>query len=176
MYIENKDKKISASSWIWTVVGVVLVIVLVLWVRHIYNSTSAINTQNTGINPTDQTALAPASTEDLTTGDVNAPTTPGATAVPISYTDALVKYADARLQLDTNCQALASPSNLIFKNNSLLMVDNRAPVARTVHIGSVFTIKAYGFKIIELSSAKLPATFLVDCGTSQNVATITLEK
>ena len=98
------------------------------------------------------------------------------TAVPISYTDALVKYADARLQLDTNCQALASPANLVFKNNSLLMVDNRAPVARTVHIGSVFTIKAYGFKIIELSSATLPATFLVDCGTSQNVATISLEK
>ncbi len=163
--MENKKK----NMWIWTVVVVVVVIALIIWVRHI--SDSSVMTNNTGVNPVDQTALTPTSTEDTTTGDINA-----GQAVSISYTDALVKYADARLQLDTNCQALASPSNLIFKNNAYLMVDNRAPVARTVHIGSVFSIKAYGFKIIQLSSAKLPATFMVDCGTSQNVATITLEK
>jgi len=167
METEIKNRK----SWIWTVVILIIVVVLIFWVRYISNSSANINTQNTGVNPVDDTALTPVSTEDTTTGDVNA-----GTAVSLSYTDALVKYADARLQLDDNCQALASPSNLIFKNNAYLMVDNRAPVARTVHIGSVFSIKAYGFKIIQLYSAKLPATFLVDCGTSQNVATITLEK
>ena len=175
METENKNTKMSTKSWVWTIVGVIVVIVLVLWVRHMSNSV-VVNTNNTGTNPVDQTALTSTGTEDLTTGDVNAPAVTGGKAVSLSYTEALAKYANARLQLDTTCQALASPSNLVFKNNSMLMVDNRAPVARTVHIGSVFSIKAYGFKIIELSSAKLPATLLVDCGTAQNVATITIEK
>jgi len=56
------------------------------------------------------------------------------------------------------------------------MIDNRAPVARTVKVGSTFPIKAYGFKIVNLSSATLPATWYVDCDSSQNVATILIQK
>ena len=63
-----------------------------------------------------------------------------------------------------------------FKNNALLMIDNRASVARSIHLGSVFPIEAYSFKIVKLSSAKLPATWLLDCGTRQNVATVVIEK
>ncbi|MFA5841279.1 MAG: hypothetical protein WC847_03360 [Candidatus Paceibacterota bacterium] len=109
-------------------------------------------------------------TEDTTPGSVNA-TSPAAS---ISYANALVKYKDARLQLDKTCQG--EPKNMTFKNGASLMIDNRAPVARTVKVGSVFSIKAYGFKIIKLSSSTLPATWYVDCDKSQNVSTILIQK
>ena len=161
----------NKNLWI-SIVVIVLVLGFgfVLW--NAYKPASPV-VSGTTPNTTDQTALTPGSTEDLTAGDVNAAT---GKAVSLSYTEALAKYANARLQLDTTCQALASPSNLIFKNNAYMMVDNRAPVARTVHIGSVFSIKAYGFKIIQLSSTTLPTTWLVDCDASQNVATVTIQK
>jgi len=108
--------------------------------------------------------------EDTTTGSVNA-TSPAAS---ISYQSALVKYKDARIQLDNTCQA--SPDRMTFKNNTNIMIDNRAPVTRTVKVGSTFTIKAYGFKIVNISSASLPATWYVDCDTSQNVSTILIQK
>lgn len=98
----------------------------------------------------------------------------GAPAASISYQNALVKYKDARIQLDKICQA--SPDKMTFKNGTNIMVDNRAPVARTVKVGSVFTLKAYSYKIVNLSSETLPATWYVDCDKSQNVATILIQK
>lgn len=109
-------------------------------------------------------------TEDVTPGSVNT----GSPAASISYANALIKYKNARLQLDATCQG--SPDKMTFKNGASLMVDNRAPVARTVKVGSVFSIKAYGFKIIKLSSTTLPATWYVDCDKAQNVSTILIQK
>lgn len=113
---------------------------------------------------------SPQSTEDTSVGSVNT----GSSAASISYANALVKYKDARIQLDQNCQA--HPNNVTYKNNTDIMIDNRASVARTVKVGSSFGIKAWGFKIVKLSSATLPATWYVDCGGSQNVATILIQK
>ena len=62
METENKNTNMSKNSWIWTVVVLVVLVVLVLWVRHMSDSTATVDTQNTGINPTDQTALTPVST------------------------------------------------------------------------------------------------------------------
>ena len=162
---ENKNKKM----WVWVVIVLVVLVGIVLWATK---SSAPIVVQNT--NPTDNTALQVNSTEDLSAGSVDASTSATSPAVTIAYSDALVKYAKARLQLDSTCQG--SPDNMTFKNNALLMIDNRAPVARTVHVGSVFTIKAYGFKIIKLSSSTLPTTWKVDCDSSQNVSSILIEK
>ena len=118
----------------------------------------------------DQNALEnTASSEDLSAGSVNEKRT-----VSLSYATALATYKDARLQLDRTCQA--SPNLLTFKNGSLLMLDNRSPFDRTVKVGSVYNIKAWRFKIVRLSSAALPATWLVDCDKSQNVATVLIQK
>lgn len=92
----------------------------------------------------------------------------------ISYADALVKYKDARIQLDNNCQA--NPNNVTFKNNTNIMIDNRSNMARTVRAGSVFSIKAYDFKIVKLTSASPSTTWYMDCDKSQNVATILIQK
>ena len=93
---------------------------------------------------------------------------------PLSYQDAVVIYKDTRIQFDANCKA--TPNNVTFKNGTDIMIDNRAPVARTIKIDTNYTVGAYGFKIIKLSSATLPVTWLLDCDKSQNVATILLQK
>ena len=105
-----------------------------------------------------------------TTPDKDVATSP---AVGLSYEQALIKYKGARLQLDKTCQA--SPDRMTFKTGASIMLDNRAPVSRTVKVGSTYNIKAYGFKIITLSASTFPTTFLVDCDKSQNVATIIVQ-
>jgi hypothetical protein len=155
--------KTTKNVWVWVGV-IVLVVLLGMWLMNRNKSVTVGDDSNT---PVDQTID---STEDTTEGSVNA-TTPAAS---ISYQAALTKYKDARIQLDKTCQA--SPKTMTFKNGTSIMIDNRAAVARNVKVGSAFSIKAYGFKIVKLSSATLPATWLVDCGTSQNVATILIQK
>jgi cytoskeletal protein RodZ len=161
--MENKNRNL----WIWIVVVVIVLIGVVMWATN----SSAPTVTNNNTPTADQTnALEVQSTEDLSIGSVDV----GAPAASLSYSQALVKYKDARLQLDKVCQA--SPDKMTFKNNALLMVDNRAPVARTVRVGSVFPIKAYGFKIVKLTSTTLPVTWKVDCDASQNVSSILIEK
>jgi len=90
----------------------------------------------------------------------------------ISYDQALAKYA--RIQFDKNCQAI--PNKVTFRNNTTIMLDNRTAVPLTIKIGGTYYLKAYGFKIVTLSSNKLPEYLLVDCNNSQNVATVLLQK
>jgi len=106
--------------------------------------------------------------------DDKSPATTVPTTATISYAQALQKYKDARIQLNQDCQA--TPNNVTYKNNTNIMIDNRASVTRTVRVGSSFSIPAYGFKIVKLSSTTLPATWGVDCAGSQNVATILIQK
>lgn len=120
-------------------------------------------------NPPEDAAVnnPPAATLDTSAGSVNTTST-------ISYQDALARFKDARIQLDSNCQA--SPNNSTYKNGANIMIDNRSDKTRTVRVGSTFTIQPWGFKIVRLSSATLPATWYVDCDSSQNVATILIQK
>ena len=108
-------------------------------------------------------------TEDVREGSVST-----GVAAPITYAQALKTYKDARIQLNPDCQA--SPNNVTYKNNTSIMIDNRSDKKRTVKLGSSFTVPAYGFKIVRLSSATLPATWYVNCDNSKNVATILIQK
>ncbi len=102
------------------------------------------------------------------------PLTP-APALSLSYAEALAKYKDRRIQLDTVCQA--HPNTVTYKDNTGIMIDNRSAQTRTVKAGTTFTIKPYGFKIIVLPDIYLKAkTILVDCDKSQNVATILVQE
>ena len=147
------------------IIGLIAIIAIVALVRFLGSSPSVTVDK---VDNGNQVAVE--STEDTTTGsvDVSAP------KPTITYAQALVKYKDARIQLDTACQA--SPNNVTYKNNTSIMIDNRSSVARTIKVGSVLPIKAWGFKIIKLSSSNLPATWLIDCGVSQNVATVLIQK
>ena len=122
----------------------------------------------------DQTASAAAmSTEDVSTGDVNA-ANPG--AAPLAYDQAIVKYADSRIQFDQSCKA--TPSQATYKNGTLVMLDNRSNMSRDIHLGSLgdVTIKAWGFKIVNLTSSLLPNDMAIDCGSQQNVAIVSIQK
>jgi hypothetical protein len=154
--MENKNNKYLLAGLV-----VLLIIIAIFW--YVKSNSTPV------VAPTTEDVVTD-STEDVSAGSVNV-TTGG---VSLSYQQALLKYKDARLQLDKNCQA--SPDKMTFKNGAYMMVDNRSSASRTVKVGSVFPIKAYGFKIIKLSSSALPATWYVDCGSSQNVATVTIQK
>ena len=113
----------------------------------------------------------PVESVEGTSAGVNA----GAKGTSLSYKDALIKYADKRIQFDQACQAV--PNNVTYKDNTGIMLDNRSPQARTIKIGTNYTVKGYGFKIVFLPDVYLKAkTILVNCDKSKNVATILVQE
>ncbi len=163
------EKGKNKDMWIWIVVIVLVIggILIAVKMNKSETSVAVVDTQNPD---------ALEVTEDTSTGSIDAPTTTGTAPVTISYQNALTKYADSRIQLAKGTTCAASPSNVTYKNGTTIMIDNRSPQARMLKIGAEYPIKAWGFKLIKLSSAKLPATWLVDCDGQQNVATILLQK
>ncbi|OGZ68792.1 MAG: hypothetical protein A3D44_02235 [Candidatus Staskawiczbacteria bacterium RIFCSPHIGHO2_02_FULL_42_22] len=149
-------EKLRMQPWIWVLVALFAVAAIIFFV---FNNKSASN---------------PVTTESESVQDIS-PQDTGVMASAISYANALVKYADRRIQLDTMCQA--HPSNVTYKDNTGIMIDNRSPQTRTVKIGTTFTIKPWGFKIVVLPDVYLKSnTILVDCDNSQNVATILVQE
>lgn len=158
--MEDKDNHKN----LWLALGAALVVLVLLfwWIQK-----SPGGGFSFGGNSAEEEVVP---TEDISEGSVNK-TVP---AAALSYQQALVKYKDARIQLDKTCQAI--PNNVTYKNGASIMLDNRSGVARTVKLGSTFSIKAWGFKIVKLSAATVPATWLMDCDKSQNVATVLIQK
>ena len=156
--MENKNNKVL--YYVIAAVVIILVVVFLIMNKRI------IPVANNIEQGTDQ--IVPE--EDTSEGRVNA-TTPAAI---LSYAQALLKYKDARIQIGESCQAF--PNNVTFKNNTSIMIDNRTAVSHALKVGSTFSIKGYGFKIVKLSSSTLPATWLMDCDKFQNIATILIQK
>lgn len=143
----------------------VIVIIGILYFVFLNNDTDITVADNTQTNTTTK------SVESVQ--DINE--TSGVGAVSISYANALIKYADRRIQLDENCQAY--PNTVTYKDNTGIMIDNRSNNTQTIKIGATFTIKPYGFKIVVLPDIYLKSkTLLVDCNQSQNVATILVQE
>lgn len=150
-------EKNNLRMWIWVIAAIIVVAAIIIFFVSANKQT---------INPT---TTEPESVQDISSQDT------GVGAVPISYANALVKYADRRIQLDTTCQA--RPNNVTYKDNTGIMIDNRSPKTRTVKVGTTFTIKPYGFKIVVLPDVYLASkTLLVDCDGSQNVATVLVQE
>jgi len=146
---------------------VIAVVVVVTGVVVFFSLNNGQPTEQT--QTTESTLVEPDSVQDIGKTEVES----GVTA--ISYANALVKYADRRIQLDTVCQA--HPNTVTYKDNTGIMIDNRSPQARTIKVGTTFTIKPWGFKIVVLPDTYLASkTLLVDCDGSQNVATILVQE
>jgi len=147
----------NLGTWVWSVVVLVIIIALVTF--FVFSNKQTV----------EQVTTEPDSTQDISTQDI------GAGAVPLSYANALIKYADRRIQLDTACQA--HPNNVTYKDNTGIMIDNRSAKARTVKVGTTFNIKPWGFKIVVLPDIYLASkTILIDCDQSQNIATILIQE
>lgn len=146
---------------LWIGIVVILIIVAAVAFFSMRKATAPVVSDDTTlVIPTEDTTKAPVGT--------------GTSAGTLSYEKALAKYKDTRIQLERTCQA--TPDKVTFKNGTYMMIDNRAPVTRTVKMGSVFTMKPYSYKIVKLESATLPATWYIDCDKSQNVATILIQR
>jgi hypothetical protein len=177
--MENKtpgsvdNKKNNNTIW-WVIVVIVLILIIGFAVKK-HNADYASTDQQQAVTPS---AIEP--TEDISAGSIHATSVTGGSAVTIAYADALVKYANTRIQLDMpdikGSACTATPSSVTYKNGTTIMIDNRTPNVVTVKVGVPYTVKGYGFKLINLSSSTLPATWLIDCGSQQNVATILIQK
>lgn len=88
------------------------------------------------------------------------------------YTALVAQYASRRVQFGTSCQA--TPMAVTYKVGTAIMLDNRSNTAAAVVFGGkTYNLGAYGYQIITLDTE---GNFLVDCGASQNVATIIVQK
>ena len=129
--------------------------------------------------PAGQNASSTAQEQAATTSSSTAATSSAASAKQgtsgaLTYEQALVQYANRRIQIQPNCQL--NPANPVFKNGTYVMFDNRTPSAQTIALdGTRYTIGAYGFKIIRLYASRLPHTIRVDCGAGRNNGQITLQ-
>jgi len=162
------------TGWIWALVIVIVAIAIVLIVRHKNNTAvtpTAGDYSTAGGTAGDTNALT--ATEDTSAGSVDAAAAPAAL---LSYAQALAQYGSKRIQFDGVCQA--TPNTATWKNGTNIMLDNRSPMARSLHLGTMgdVAIKAWGFKIVNFSSSLLPNVITIDCGASQNVAQIEIQK
>jgi type II secretory pathway pseudopilin PulG len=122
----------------------------------------------------EQQAAADAAQQQASSGS-----TSGSTSAPVAtkltYSQAVVKYADRRIQFDSNC--VATPVISTFKNNTDVMLDNRAGVRRTITVdGTRHTVEGLDYKIVRMTAKTFPYTIQIDCGNGKNNANIYLQK
>ncbi len=163
-------EKERSTMWVSIVILVVVVAGVLFMVFNKKDTTEISEGDTTTVVNNGTTTDEPKESAQDTTG-----VTTGTPAASISYANALVKYADRRIQLDKTCQAI--PNVVTYKDNTGIMIDNRSPQTRTVKIDQTYTIKPYGFRIVVLPDIYLKSkTILVDCDGSQNVATILVQE
>ena len=152
--------------FLWIAVGIIVLIIIVGVARR-SDDRSYTTPGSPSASPT---ATAPSGA--ATTSRPPAGSTGG---VSLSYQDALKRYAGVRIQFDARCQAI--PNQLVIKKGTSIMLDNRSGDPRTVSVGTVrYSLAGYGFRIVTPTSATLPATLLIDCGSAQNVGQILIQK
>ena len=99
----------------------------------------------------------------------------------LTYANALKTYASRRIQFSVNSSnycTMTPSTGLAFKKGTNIMLDNRYKKPLTIYLdGKAYYMSAYGFKIVTLTTtAPLPHTIRVDCGTGKNNGSILLEK
>lgn len=147
------------------ILGVVVLSVVVLISAFIWEQNQE------SINPQIylKSSLAPTSTTTATKPKPSQPTAPS-----LTYAKAVETYVNRRIQFDEQCTATPNPAML--RNGKEVMLDNRSAKGRSISIaGTSYYLSGYGFKIISLYRAKLPATLMINCGTGVNNGTITLQ-
>lgn len=156
-----------------TLIIIIAIVVIGWFALSAFNKPSGTETWNQTATTT--TVVAKATT---TVKKTTAPVPVASQPVTMSYQKALETYKDnLRLQLSGADFCQVSPNNVMYKNGTSIMIDNRSAKTRNIKIGSTaYSIEGYGFKIVRLSSGTLPATLLMDCGTQQNIAKILLQK
>jgi hypothetical protein len=163
------DKKVLVG--VAAVVVAIAVLSLVAGKSENRENEDQMNQAETTTDATGTSKPTTSTTKTVSTTYANQP-------VSLSYEQALELYKDnKRIQISGTSLCQVSPNNVMYKNGTSIMLDNRSAVTRTIKLGgATYNIEGYGFRIAKLSSATLPITFLMDCGTQQNVAKVLLQK
>ena len=153
---EHNETKMKGKGWIVALVIIIIGLVIIF-----------------GMKKKDAVVVEPTGTTvaDTTTTGVNETDSKVPTGSTLNYMAALEKYKGKIIQFTADCQAI--PDKQVFKVGTYIMLDNRAPKATNVKVGTTYTLGGYGFRIIQLNTV---GTYLVDCGTAQNVSTVDVQK
>lgn len=174
MEIKNKVLEFFTKYGIKAWIGLAIIVVAVVSLCFVGGEDKKEMVQEQAPVTLNETALIPEGVDNTSPEDIQKPKTTPVT--PLTYAQALKQYGDRRLQFDNACQVRPYP-NLTYKNGVSIMIDNRSKTPRTIKFGPrVYSLGSYGFKIVTLSSNTLPEKILIDCGVSQNVGTIILQK
>ena len=143
---------------------IVAVVIIVFVLVMVYQLRPMQTGQNMGSNQVENSPSASPSAS------------PGPSASKLSYDQALALYKNKRIQFDQSCVMV--PNYVTFKKGVTIMLDNRASKQRIIALDNQkYSFPAYSFKIVTLSTtATLPHTISVDCGTGQNNGSIVLQK
>ena len=160
-----------SQRYVW-LLAIVVVLGLVVWSGKLNKPTSQVGSSPM---PSDA-AYTPPGSSTVPRASVK-PKTPTASvgAAPVAYGDALKQYAGRVMQFNANCQV--SPNQIVVKNGSSVMFDNRSGDSRWISLNGVgYQISGYGFRILPMTSKNLPETVVVDCGSAQNVGKVIVQQ
>lgn len=152
---------------LWTIIIVVLVVIAGVWW---FNGGSS------------SVSLFPsASTSPTAAGATKTPTSYKATRTPtpvatsdLSYSQLVTQYGSNRIQFNASCQA--SPSSVVFKNGTSILLDNRSNQTQVISLnGASYTLVPFGYRVVTLSSTSLPKAIGVTCNEQVNTSTINLQ-
>lgn len=167
----------SKNLLLWVIVAAVVVLVVWAFKSNVFN--------NGGGELGEGLIELPQTVEE---GTVNKGNIPGAGAPIIpgsgqstftqtqiqNYSVLVNQYGEKRVQFDERCQM--SPAGVTFKNGTTLMFDNRSSSQRTIKVGNQsYYFQPYGYKILTLSSASLPASLKISCDATPDVGSILLQ-
>lgn len=159
MEMNNNPQKPKKGLWILIVLVIIIGLIIILGTNKKGSNI------NQGLDNTGEVNNSIVSDQGINEAEPSSP------EKALTYSQAIEKYKGRVIQFTNDCQAV--PDNQTFKVGTSIMLDNRAPRSLTVKVGSTYTLGKYGFRTITLNKI---GTFLVDCGTSQNVSTIIVQK
>lgn len=158
----------SKNTLLWVVIAVAVILVVWAFNSNVFKGVPGVpmespQTMNEGSGPE---ANAPV---------ISGPGQSSFTQTQIQNYSALVnQYGEKRVQFDERCQM--RPTDVTFKNGTTLMFDNRSPSQRTIKVGNQsYYFQPYGYKILILSSAALPASLKISCDATPDVGSILLQ-
>jgi hypothetical protein len=154
------------------VLGILGVAILAFIITSFTGSTKSNTLPEEIIQTTQATNSKPVEVKKTSTTKTKTETTPK--EKELTYAEALEVYKDKRIQLDSKCQAF--PSQVTYKNDTKVMLDNRSAAKRSINFGSTFSLDGYGFKIVTLKSTVVPSMILLSCDQQPNVGSVLLQK